>query len=139
MNFETKYKLGQRVHVLSVRKNDRKQVKCSLCNGRGEVNITNSERSTYCPDCSRGYIWVEEPCCDFFKYIGVIGKIRIESYSDADCVSESYKGKHTIKYMIDSTGVGTGTVWSEEQVFNTIDELEAEAERIEAEYIFHSL
>lgn len=51
-------------------------------------------------------------------YEATIGKIEIEEY--APKYKERYKSE--VKYMLEETGVGSGTLWREDRLFATYDD-----------------
>jgi hypothetical protein len=125
MKIETKFNLGQWVWVVSTRHMRQKRVECPTCKGLGTVTILENGNPIGCPECyTRGHIFEDRKCLEFSKYQGSIGKIQVEHYVD----------KVEIKYMIDSTGVGAGYIWREDQVFPTKEALDAYTTKREKEY-----
>jgi hypothetical protein len=127
MNINTKYNYGDLVYPISTRREKVKVPRnCPVCKDTGTVTLNNNTYS--CPEC-RGYTYhtVEgeiEWYADIY-YKGKIGKIDIEFYAP------KYKreGDSKICYMLDSTGVGSGTVWEERNLFLSCDEAEKECIR----------
>jgi hypothetical protein len=119
MNIKTKYNLGQFV-VTIMHCGSEKYVECKLCNATGRVLI-NSEYRT-CPDCygrCGNKEWVSEEW-RIVQY-SHIGKISIEKYGD--------KTKNRTYYMINSTGIGSGTCWYEKDVFLSNEEAQKECNK----------
>ena len=108
-----KYKLNQKVWAVTSHYNTHiEHEKCDLCNSTGVVEINGD--SYECPKCNGRTKTVN----DGFKYListsGKIGKINIEEYA------KKYRTeKSRITYMLDSTGVGSGTIWYETRLFPT--------------------
>ena len=125
MKIETKFNLGQHVWVVSTRHMRQKRVECPTCKGLGTVTILETGSPIDCPKCYMcGRIFKDCKCLEFSKYQGSIGKIQVEHYV----------GKVEIRYMIDSTGVGSGHVWREDQVFLTEEARSAYTKQREEEY-----
>ena len=114
-----KYKIGQEVYVVSST-HDSKRVhrQCDVCNSTGKVKIQGSDEKYICPYCHGlmdtehyGYKYV-------IAYYGAkIGKIVTEEYA-----KKYKKHKSRITYMLEETGVGSGTIWNENRLFSTEDE-----------------
>lgn len=121
MQFNTKYNFKDKVYpIYKCIKNISKP--CSLCEGLGSVFITKGNRKVICPDCLGNkktievlpQVWRVQT----IRY-GQIGKIIIEKY---------YNEKQEVKYMLDSTGIGCGTIWLENQLFLTLEEAQKECD-----------
>lgn len=105
-----KYALDQKLYAVKTTYDTKKQnVKCSLCESTGKIQIKGEFYT--CPKCKGK----TETIYKGLKYIicasGNVGKIEIEEFS------KKYRCKGRITYMLDSTGVGSGTVWSENRLF----------------------
>lgn len=126
MEIKTKYSLNDFVYPI-FKGGYEKYEKCELCNGNGEVLIANTERETACPDCyGQGGMnkWQEEKWRVSLDSASKIGKVSVELYANR------YKShKDEIRYMLQSTGVGSGTLWSEENLFATEIEAQGECDR----------
>ena len=125
MEITTKFNLGQKVYPI---RSFRKELitTCPICDGIGEVTISGKEYT--CPECcGSGTRTLVEPqkwqVVD--EYISKIGKIAVELY--AERYQKRNEG-HT-RYMLGATGVGSGTLWNEDDLFATIEEAQAECER----------
>lgn len=91
-------------------------VECETCKGTGTVSINNTERSIQCPDCygAKGKNeWVSEKWCIEIDGASAIGKIDIELYR------ENGENESRTMYMLDNTGIGSGTCWYENDLFRT--------------------
>lgn len=99
---------------------------CSVCNDTGKVTLSN--RVFTCPSC-RGYIKSEEGGIKWYVTTnqGRIGKIEVNYYSN------EYKNKDgredRITYMISTTGVGSGTVHNEINLFLSEEEAQKECDK----------
>lgn len=114
---KAKYKVGQKVCAVSNRSDSRKiHVECDVCNSTGKVKIEGSDKEYECPVCHGrmktehyGYKYV------ISYYEATIGKVEIQEYS------KKYEKKHKseVRYMLEETGVGSGTIWREDRLFAT--------------------
>lgn len=115
MKLETKFDLDQEVWIVHQGQVTKKHhVQCEACDSTGYVTI--KDRTYECPKC---YGRMESDICKLQYSIyshGKVGKISSEHYSRE---YEYYTDKDEITYMIDSTGVGSGSVWKESQVFDS--------------------
>jgi hypothetical protein len=128
MKFETKYELGQTVCLLQKAEHYR-IVNCITCAQSGKVSIGAEE--FVCPACQgrsarrlfAGWKW-------YIDYDNaVIGKIQIElvigeewrrsSHGRRPECAYSTGTEYTVSYMVDVTGIGSGTVWREENIFTS--------------------
>lgn len=127
MEIKTKHGLMQYVIPIA-RGGFDKFVNCETCAGNGTVSITTNNKIITCPDCygrkgSKQYIqdrWFVRT-----EDMGSIGKIDIDLYAD------KYQRDHKteFRYMLDSTGVGSGSLWKEEDLFSTIEDATQECEK----------
>lgn len=128
MDIKTKYNFGELVYPISYKTEEIKVFhNCPLCKDKGLVMLNNQEYT--CPEC-RGYTYhIEDGDIEWYvtKDQGKIGRIGVEFYAS------KYEGKYgnesTIKYMLDSTGIGSGTLWKEEDLFLSLEEAQAECEK----------
>lgn len=109
-----KYKLGQEVWaVCKKEERNRVNVECDLCNSTGKIEVQGYE--CMCPKChkeTKEYVTNRT----FYVYSsGKIGEITTEEYL------KKYNRESKITYMLDVTGVGSGTLWSEDMLFETYD------------------
>ncbi len=124
MKIETKYSLNDVVFAIA-KVACRGHVTCETCNGSCVVQIINSDRKLICPDCCGtgiqdkivAYRWSPEAH-------GKIGKVQIELYSD------EYEMENETRYMLDTTGVRSGTVWKESSLFLSPEEAQRECDRL---------
>lgn len=124
MEIKTKFNLNDTVYPI-VRHGYNGVKKCETCSGLGTVKINNTEKEITCPDCyGRGghEEWIPERWV-LSSDVGKIGKIDIELYAKK---YTSYKDEY--RYMLSSTGVGSGTCWKEEDLFLSSEEAIKECE-----------
>lgn len=126
MTIKTKYNLGDFVYTVSIKKSRIKiPNNCPVCKDEGQVKL--NEKSYTCPEC-RGYTYTTKEGKDEW-YVndceGHIGKIDVEMYHSI-YVNGDQRQASKIKYMLDTTGVGTGTVWREKNLFPSKEEAETE-------------
>lgn len=119
-NLYANFDLGQEVHI--VRKDAAyRNVKCDACRQTGTIDLGGE--SFTCPKCegkSKHRQYVGHKC--YVAHTGRVGKIEAVVYS------ERYEGDGSesgIRYMVDTTGVGSGNVWKEEELFATREEADA--------------
>lgn len=114
-----KFKVGQRVYAVgSVSDVRQKHVECDVCDSTGYVKIEGKDRKFICPACNcrmeaehYGYKYL-------ISYYGArIGRVQATEYAKK---YRSYKSEVT--YMLEETGVGSGTIWKEERLFATEEE-----------------
>jgi len=128
MRIETKYNYRDIVYPISTRFETLKvSTNCPACKDKGKVELNGNEYT--CPKC-RGYTYHEvEGDIEYYVTFsqGKIGKIDINLYDP------KYEGKYgnisEIRYMLDSTGIGSGTVWEEDNLFKSRDEAQIECDR----------
>lgn len=127
MDIKTKYNFGDHLYCLSYRSKKHKiPNNCSTCKDTGKVKI-NDEIFT-CPKC-RGYTYetVNGETEWYLSDNGIVGSIRTEQY--ASQYLHEYGRENEINYMLDKTGIGSGTVWKERNLFNTPEEAEIEIQK----------
>lgn len=122
MEFRTKFDNGQRVWV--VLKTEHYQIiRCVTCSSTGKVSIGGDE--FICPGCNgrssrRNYAGSKYYISD----TGTIGKVSVEDQM------LGYDPKFRITYMIDTTGVGSGTVYEQSQIFASEEEAKSYCDRM---------
>lgn len=114
---KAKYEVGQKVYAVSNRSDTRQiHVNCDVCNSTGKVKVEGRNEQYECPVC-HGKTEVEHYG---YKYVisyyeAMIGKVQIEEYSK----EYTDKNQSRVTYMIEPTGIGSGTIWREERLFAT--------------------
>jgi hypothetical protein len=122
MQYTTRFSIGDEVWVIWKRRCERK-VLCTTCSNTGKVMVSGEEFQ--CPKCHgacltlqyAGEKWVIET-------FGVVGQITIVN-TTVDYVDD----KLTIQYMIDTTGVGSGTCWLEKNTYESRAAAQAECDK----------
>ena len=124
MFLSSKFDLGQRVYLVrNIR--DTKWHVCQTCDGSGMIYVKNEQFS--CPSChgSRGrYIDDPKTVCSVSQMSLTIGMVRAEARSEF-----VYSKGRDVTYMCLETGVGSGSVYYECDLFATLDEAKAECQR----------
>lgn len=114
---QAKYKLGQKVYAVSSKSNSRQiHVNCDVCNSTGKVKVEGRDEEYKCPVCYGrtktehfGYKYV------ISYYEATIGKVEIQEYDPK--YSDQYKSE--VRYMLEETGIGSGSLWKEDRLFTT--------------------
>ena len=111
---EVKYRIGQVVwQARSVW--SPKIIKCKVCAGLGTVNAKIPRKKSYvnikCPECNGTRSIISEDY-SFHSHVKklTIGSIQIDTY------------RQTVKYMMNETGVGSGTLYYQDELFSTEEE-----------------
>jgi RecJ-like exonuclease len=128
MNIKTKFSLGDRVFIIQ-KYNKEEWVPCESCKGKGGVIV--EDNYFQCTDCrgSGGKThWLPDKWKVSYKNTK-IGKIAVEKYSEEYYEQNPQYRKLEVRYMVTATGIGSGTVWYELDVFKTLQEAEAECNR----------
>ncbi len=125
--FETKLALGQEAWGIGSRRFER-QIRCTPCRGTGAIEIEGEQLT--CPKChgrSKHPQYAGDKCV--VDSHGRVGSIEI------NVVAEGRRHHHDngtclqVTYMLDATGVGSGTLWRQEKLFASREEAEAECAR----------
>jgi hypothetical protein len=130
MKIETKFNLGDVVYGISKRTQQVKHT-CGACNGAGKVELNG--KSFTCPECwGRGHTTTTEPMAwrvstDLFP--SIIGRVEAIRYAE----NELKDNDNATRYMVVSTGIGSGTLWSEESLFSSLEEAQAVCDAHNAE------
>jgi len=125
MEINTKFNFGDTVYPISYKQEEiKKYNNCPICNDTGKVEL-KGELYT-CPNCHGRTYEIKRGEIEWYTYYlsGVIGKINIDFYDEKYDDEES-----TITYMIDSTGIGSGTLWMEDNLFLSEKEAQEECDR----------
>jgi hypothetical protein len=122
-SYKPKYALGDYVHVISYT-TDRKWKTCEYCT---EGKITVKDKLFVCPSClSNKGQWIYLTRKYKVLLHGIIGKITIEAVAP-QFVNECH-GPLKITYMLDSTGIHSGTVWDQNETFVSIEKAQKECD-----------
>lgn len=136
MDIKTKYNFGDKVQQIWMTKKTEFK-KCSFCDGCGKIYGKDGNEKQ-CPQCYGRLGWDVQVGEGFaIEKELTIGEVRIEwkcDYkSDSDTPFDNY-GDQTEYfkevYMCYETGIGSGTLWPVERLFPTIEEAQAECDRL---------
>ena len=115
MLLQTKFSLGDLVYRFGTRTH-KEFVDCPLCKGDKQIDL--QEKRYTCPEC-RG-------TGGTYEYGALENYVLPDQYTIGHVRAVREYGKEENRYMCKETGVGSGTVYNEEDLFDTIDEAEAE-------------
>ena len=119
MIIQTKYKLSQTIWFIC---NKREQIDypCPTCKGVGEVKINDTPPRS-CPDCWGKRIRTKwEDTKWLVELPMVIGQVRCEITGKPDEIQQKNQ------YMCYESGIGTGSIYFEKDLFPTKESAEAE-------------
>lgn len=126
MQFNTKFNIGDEVFCIQSAPANH-QIKCTCCKEVGTVNIDGIDYQ--CPKCKGNSKHLQN--CGYKWYVihdsARVGKIRAEFTGRGYINRDDDKLVH--EYMIDTTGIGTGTIWKEDTLYASREEAEAECAR----------
>lgn len=122
----TKFAIGDRVWRAWTN-TERRQHPCPDCMGSREwraISPAGGEYTFCCPRCGGGYRSNDEASLDYTAYTPsvsqlTIGSVRIDTNEDKP-----------VTYMCVETGVGSGSIYYEKDLFATKEDAEAAAERL---------
>ena len=122
MEFNTKFNLGDKVYQINSYVKP-EIVACDACNGRGKIEVNGNSFT-----CNKCYGHGSDTVYPKAKWhimdqVGKIGKVEVEAYGK-EWVSDSNK-EYRERYMLDITGVGSGSLYDGNDLFKTIEEAEA--------------
>jgi len=118
MDINTKFNLGDHVYYAESNYEGILTKYCDLCGGSGKLSLVVGGE-VQCTECrgSKGVfkgVYLRKPHLNPSK----IGRIQATKYDDNPRIS--YKDE--ISYMLYATGVGSGTLHKEDELFATKDE-----------------
>jgi hypothetical protein len=126
MKYETKYSIGDMVWGLGSDYTC-KIIECVTCQGVGTVNI--GEEKFMCPKCEGTSAHPQYAGHKaFIRTEGSVGKVDIQHQPLSEWSSKKDK-ELRISYMLSSTGVGSGQVWDEDDLFPSRELAQAECNR----------
>ena len=112
MRIETRYSIGDIVWGLTVSR-AAKTNPCGLCSATGSVGIADTDRTTTCPDChGRGRLRPTEQ--ELHGHIQRLTIGQVNTRNEAERVERTY--------MAEETGVGSGRVWNEANLYPAVDD-----------------
>lgn len=124
---ETKYSIGDVVYHAGTT-TTRKQHPCPDCKGERKwkaISPAGSEYEFACPRCSASYNSDRDLTLDYTAHVPAVQCLTIGS---VQYNSEVGSYDHEARYMCRETGVGSGSVYSENRLFATREEAEAVSE-----------
>jgi len=137
MKIETKYSCGDNVFTIESRQEQRSTT-CSFCGGERYIFGKDDERKL-CPEC------YGRPQYEYLprKYmVGIsqctVGKVKFE-FTDSKGIEgevfDNYKAQSKTEenYMLVETGIGSGRVWPVNFLHSTIEEAQAECDKLNVE------
>ena len=119
MLFTTEMNIGDRVWAVVTAPATRK-VRCLTCHNTGNV-VLGVETFT-CPKCQGKCLHDEYVGIRWVVYHeGIIGQIRVHQVitGSSSRIKADSATKTEVEYMIDTTGITSGTVWKERDLFLT--------------------
>jgi hypothetical protein len=121
MKIETKFDLGQEVWLVKEFPKHT-TIPCSGCEGRGDILL--ADETTYrCPKCYGNKTRIDVAPVDWHADGPMtIGNVRVSVFQSDD------EHEDDRVYMCHQTGIGSGTLWREEDLFGTRQEAEAAAD-----------
>lgn len=125
-DFSVKYPIGSLVHRVRTRQQRLAEV-CEVCDGDGYVEVPKAEDRALCPTCQgQGKVWT-----DGDELVATIEPVTVTLARVEITEAPSSTGwLKRVTYMGPETGVPSGTVHDEADLFPTHDEaLEAAAKR----------
>ena len=127
MKFETKFNIDDDVYPIR-QGGHNELINCKTCEGIGNISIKNNEFT--CPYCHGSKVereWKPNKWTIDIDSSSKIGKIDVEKYR------EGINHENRIVYMLDNSGVGSGTCWHERDLFYTHNAAQKECDIRNAE------
>lgn len=121
----TKFSVGDVVYKGDLTTTE-KMHDCPDCLGKKEWTVTSPAGETYtfkCPRCSLKFSINDAASLKYFEYKGYVRKLTIGSVR-----VDTNDMKHGITYMCKETGVGSGSVYYEAELFSTREAAEKDAD-----------
>jgi len=126
MNIITRFDLGQHVFPIFQRAEEVTEP-CPECDGTGRLALVKGG-TTRCTsfECRNGRVFreVRMPWAIASRDASDIGNIQVSLYSAFNSLRDDER-----RYMLDSTGVGSGRLWDESDLFATAEEAQAECDK----------
>ena len=121
MILETKFDLEQVVVPIKLGGQDT-FIPCTGCNGKGVWTIKETGNKIKCTKCY-GHKGTR-------KWVGDKWFVDSENISSIGMITVKFGYGACTEYMISKTGIGSGRIWKEEHLFETVDDATAECERL---------
>jgi len=121
MEIKTKFSLNDKVFVIHKTVTSR-FITCKACNGQGRIIQNGCE--FLCASCqySGGRYEDVSPKWQIAFENTKVGKVYVEMYYEKYYKINPKTRDREIKYMVEASGIGTGTLWMENEVFATEEE-----------------
>lgn len=133
---QPKYDIGDTVYCASTR-NAQHTLPCPDCLDTKKWKVITPGGDTLEADCARcigRYSYSDIPSLDYLKHVGSVSKLTIGSIRiDTDRKPRSWPHSGPVQYMCVETGVGSGNLYNEEQLWREEHEAQADAEQMAAE------
>jgi hypothetical protein len=131
MNIKTKYNINDTVYLI-MSKQVQVSDKCDGCEGNRVLVLKNGD-ACHCPKCyGRGFISRIEPTKWQIHQTLTIGLVRatvqnLKKTGMYDNYGEHEEGgdKTSVEYMAYETGIGSGSIWYEEDLFDSSEAAQA--------------
>jgi|688.fasta_scaffold614313_1 hypothetical protein len=128
MKLETKFSIGDYVYIIH-KHGQNKHVPCKTCGGKGGITFEgNRFECVNCYGNGGKDEWIPEKWQVTHKKTKV-GNVRVEMYDEKYYTENPEKREKQISYMVSSTGIGSGSIWYEKEIFKTLKEAEAECKK----------
>jgi hypothetical protein len=127
MTIKTKFNMGDKVFPIRERK-PKIFTKCETCLGSRSITTKETSITLKCPACYGGggsTDYGDPEWSISYESYSDIGKIEVTIRNDNN--SEEVINKE--RYMIQSTGIGSGTVWDSSNLFLTEKEAQSECDK----------
>ncbi|QQO97481.1 hypothetical protein Molly5_183 [Maribacter phage Molly_5] len=104
---------------------------CDTCKGTAKLHVVElKDYTTKCPKCSYGKVFDKlERSWEVQTFnISEVGRVTVEYYAKPNT---SHVDR--ITYMLEATGIGSGRVWKEEDLFEDTEQAHDECDKRNAE------
>lgn len=126
--FCPKYALGQTLWTIHRVQREVRET-CPVCTGEGRLAIAGEMFA--CPKCHSARVLLRWDKASWsVTGRGDVGCIDIRATSERFAESTRGEANPLIRYMLDSTGVGSGTLWNEECLWPSQEDAMAECARL---------
>jgi hypothetical protein len=127
MKLESKYDTGHVVSMISYEEAKR-VVECSTCLRTGKVKI--GEEEFICPKCNGRSVHIQWNGRKWFvKGSSEVGKIQIVFQTLGYESNDEPHGRPHVTYMLAETGVGSGQIWGEKDLFASREDAQIECDK----------
>lgn len=134
MIVHTKFSIGDRV-IPVYRAHEQVTRDCSRCGGKGELALAEggtvpcTNRFAWKESCNAGKVTLGHlsPWKIETESVGAVGQVQVKRTTHH--IADSWNDNNANKYMLHSTGVGSGRVWNEDDLFATVEEAQGACDR----------